>query len=586
MKKIIFLGIACVIALMATSCNQDRLNIPQKGVIGYEDFYQTDEDAFSALMAMYSKGCEIERSNGQNQPSWNVASNAPGDELYWGGNGKSDHTPAQEIGEFRGGFSNNNAHLTTVYKWLYALIYRANLVIDNFYGEDGSLADTPTKKQCVAEARAMRAWAHFMAAVFFYNPPKVEHVLAGDARPVNCDHEELLAFAAEDLKLAIQDLPERKGQGDKEGAVRITKGAAQAFLGKVQVWQKDWEGAKSSLKAVITSGNYDLLPTAQLDQLFHRAGDGCAEKVFEFNIVDNENMSKYSSCYHYQRNQALMYRQMKVPFPEKCIQQVGWGNNVSPTRKFVDAMLAHEPDSPRRWNTFVSYEEFICDLKYTADTKADGTQMTREEKLMDGGRGLELKKYNDLYANCGYFWVKRMPYKSDLIHNDASLTDENRIIMRYAEVLLLYAEACAMTNDNDGLQYLNKVATRAGAPTYSTLTLANVKQEKWFELAWEGTRWMDLVRWGDAATELAYKCHTDTPYLTDDFYEYGSLGKTKTGRPHKAVILMKDDGWGAKGGGWKSNHNEYYPIPFSVLEVNDQLKQNPYWDKFPTQESY
>ena len=86
--------------------------------------------------------------------------------------------------------------------------------------------------------------------------------------------------------------------------------------------------------------------------------------------------------------------------------------------------------------------------------------------------------------------------------------------------------------------------------------------------------------------ELAYKCHTDTPYLTDGYYEYGTLGKKTTGKPHSAVIIYKNDGWAAKGGGYKSNHNEYYPIPFSELEVNDVLQQNPYWAKAPTQESY
>lgn len=580
--------------MSATSCKQDLLNIPQKGVIAYEDFYKTDEDAVSALLAMYAKGGAIDAAgNGQNQPSWNVISKGPGDELYWGGNGKSDSVAAQEIGELRGSFSNDNAHIKTFYRWVYSLIYRCNLVIDNFYGENGELADTPTKKQCVAEARAMRAWAHFLAAIYFYNPPLVDHVLPGDARPGNTDHMELLDFVVNEYKMAINDLPDRKGPKDGEGAVRITKGAAQAFLGQALIFRAsenksdaDWKEAKSVLKAVISSGNYELVPTADMQALFHRAGDGCPEKVFEFNIVDNENISSTSSHYHYQRNQALMYRQMKLPLPTKCIQVIGWGNCVSPSEKFVTAIMNHEPNSARRKAWLLSYEEFITEQPFPSDIKSDGTEMTKEEKLMDLNRGLELKKYNDLYANCGYFFVKFMPYQSDLIHNNTTLTDENRLIMRYAEVLLLYAEACAMTGDNDGLQYLWQIQDRAQAPRSAALTMDEVKQEKWFELAWEGQRWKDLVRWGDAEKELAYKCHTDTPYLTDGYYEYGTLGKKTTGKPHSAVIIYKNDGWAAKGGGYKSNHNEYYPIPFSELEVNDVLQQNPYWAKAPTQESY
>lgn len=579
MKKYILIGLACAFALTTTtSCNQDLLNIPQKGVIAYENFYKTDEDAESALLSAYSKAIEIDGMNGSNTPSWNVVSRAGGDELYWGGSKKEDAITAQEINEFRPSYTNNNNHVTNVYKSFYAIIYRCNLVIDNFYGEDGTLCDSDVKKRCVAEARVLRAWAHFNLAIIFYNPPLVDHVLQGDARPVNADHDAILDWVISEFQAALPDLTVRQGPNDKEGAVRLTQGACLSFLGKAQMFKGDYAGAKTSLKKVIDSGNYQLTPTAKLGELFHRAGDGNPEKVFEFNVVDNENISKYSAKYHYQRNQSLYFRQLKTPLPEIAIQNVGWGNNMGPTEKFVKAMLENEPNSARRKTWFVSYEELLTDFSYVTDKKADGTMMTKEEKLMDPNRGLELKKYNDLYSNCGYFWVKFLPLKSDLINNDSNITDENRIIMRYAEVLLLYAEACAQTGDNDGLKYLNMIQERAGAPLSKTLTLDAVKKEKWFELAWEGQRFFDLVRWGDAAKELAFKGTTENPYLTDEFYEYGTLGKTQTGKPHKAVILYKDDGWAAKGAGFKAGHNEYFPIPYDVLELNDELKQNPYWE--------
>lgn len=130
----------------------------------------------------------------------------------------------------------------------------------------------------------------------------------------------------------------------------------------------------------------------------------------------------------------------------------------------------------------------------------------------------------------------------------------------------------------------NKVAERAGAPTYSSLTMENVKKEKWFEMAWEGTRFVDLVRWGDAATELAFRGKEETPYLTDEFYEYGTNGKKQSGKPHKAVIRMVDDGWAAKGAGFKAGKHELYPFPFDIIELNpynaetgEGIIQNPGW---------
>ena len=585
MKKNIIPVFACVLALtVPTACNQDLLNIPQKGVVAYEDFYQTDADAESALVTTYDSMFTLFATQGQNTPSYNVFVNAPGDELYWGGGKKEDHIAAQEINEFRVTFGSTNVHITYMYKSLYKIIYKANLVIDNFWGENGELADTPVKKRCVAEARVIRAWAHMLLASYFGTPPLVDHVLAGDARPTNADKEELWQWIIKEFGEAAEDLPARNGQGDKNGAVKITQGAALAFQGKAMVLHGDYAAAKTPLKRVIDSGNYDLVSGPEMRDLFHKAGDGNKEKVFELNYGDVDSYGS-NSRWHYQKNQSLFFRQMKG-YPDLIIQQTGWGNNMGPTKKFVDALLANEAGSYRQKAWIVSYDEYLTEYAYSKlDKNSDGTTKTREEKLMDSKRGLDFTKYNDLYANYGWFFFKFIPYQSDLINNSSRNTEQNQVIMRYAEVLLLYAEACAQTGDASGLTYLNKVANRAGAPTYSALTMENVKKEKWFEMAWEGTRFVDLVRWGDAAKELAFRGKDETPYLTDEFYVYGTNGKQVSGQPHKAVIRYVDDGWAAKGAGFKTGKNELYPFPFDVLELNpwneekhEGLKQNPGWD--------
>ena len=161
MKKYIIIGLSAALALFATtSCNENHLDIPQKGVIAYENFYQTDADAESALVTLYAEMVSLYGKLNSNTPSYNVFFNAPGDELYWGGSNKDDHTAGQEINEFRATYTSTNGHITAMYKELYKVIYKANLVIDNFMGENGELADTPVKKRCVAEARVIRAWAH------------------------------------------------------------------------------------------------------------------------------------------------------------------------------------------------------------------------------------------------------------------------------------------------------------------------------------------------------------------------------------------------------------------------------------------
>ena len=606
MKKNIILGITGAIALLSlTACDQKLLDIPQKGVVAYEGFYTDDASAEAALTAVYAQFISVlNDQGGKNNPGWNVVTNACGDELYWGG-GKKDGSSAggQEMNEFRNTYDSTISHIKTVYKALYSLIYKCNLVIDNFYGEDGSLCDTPVKKRCVAEARVLRAWAHFNLACYWGTPPLVDHVLPGDARPTNCDHQVLMDWVIAEYKAALPDLEPRKGKNDKPGAWKITTGNCLALLGKAQVFNKDWAGAKESLKKVIDSGNYALAPTSDLWALFHVAGDGNEEKVLEANYVYNEAFGSYGDGkFSYQRNEALFFRNIKC-WPAVLIDfdSDGWGNNCAPTKKFMDAIMAHEPNSARRKTWFASYEEFLTDYPYKLQASeedvpdADGkkhkvsykadSDMTKDEKLMDYRRGLECNKYDETYANYGYYFMKLKPWQEDVIPNRPKVTEENRIVMRYAEVLLLYAEACAMGGDDgSGLKALNEVATRAGAPTYSSLTMENVKQEKWFELSWEGTRFLDLVRWGDAAKELAFKVDDLMPYLHDDFYVHDSKGKKTTGRPHKAVIYYHDDGWKAKGGGFVTGKHELYPFPFDVIQLNpwDEekgvgLKQNPGW---------
>ena len=80
--------------------------------------------------------------------------------------------------------------------------------------------------------------------------------------------------------------------------------------------------------------------------------------------------------------------------------------------------------------------------------------------------------------------------------------------MRYAEVLLLAAEACLESGDNtSALDYFNQIRVRAQLPTLSSITLDDIKNEKRLELCMEEVRYQDLVRWGDAPSVLAEKGH-------------------------------------------------------------------------------
>ena len=159
MKKS-FIPLICATALLTASCS-DKLEIPQKGVVAYEDFYKTDEDAEGALVAMYDVFAQnIARPNGESIICPYIALfNLPGDDVYAAGEFYGDNDFNAQINEFR--FDANAQLVVSMYKGFYQMIYGANLVIDNF---SGNKADTEVKKRAVAEAS--RYWGYFSRAYY------------------------------------------------------------------------------------------------------------------------------------------------------------------------------------------------------------------------------------------------------------------------------------------------------------------------------------------------------------------------------------------------------------------------------------
>lgn len=572
MKKLAYIGIALASSLViAQSCSQSLLDIPKKGVISIENFYQTEEDALSAVTTVYAaaiKAINIGPGFGANwciAPSFFVLKNAPADDMYYGSGNAGDHVFGIEINEYRPTFGSNSDVVANNYRGMYQVIYACNLLLDHYQFGTNSNID-----RYLAEAMTIRAWMHLHLTTYWGDVPYVDHVLLGSDRPGQTPRAEVLSKVITDLETAAKYLPSRKGQGDKEGAVRLTKEAALAFLGKAQLFSGDYAAAKTTLKQVITSGNYDLVPSEEMMYIHHGRGDGSCEKVFELNYIDNTDAIKgFGGHMHVQRNQSCFWRDLKG-LPDLTIQLMGWGGGGNPSQKFVDAIIANEGDSYRRKAWIISYEELLC-LNYSTLGDTDAT--TDEEKLMDGRRGItpEANGSGGYYANCGWFTLKYAPFMEDKIVNNDCATDNNHVIMRYAEVLLMYAEACAQTNDNDGLQYLQAIQRRAGAPVSSSLTLDAVKKEKFLEMFMEGCRYEDLVRWGDAVQELGDN-GKEVPSFQDDYLLSGGT------RPHKAIINLENAHYNGSNCGFKANKNELMPFPFGELNMNDNIHQNKGWE--------
>lgn len=541
--------------LLFGSC-VDRLNIDQKGVIPFDSFYKTDADAQNAVNNLYQSFCLNIAGNEGIYVALPVLFNEPGDDMLAAGSQYGDNDFGAQLNEFR--YDSQNEVVKNAYWGLYGVIYDCNLILDNI------TPDSKIKKRVCAEARVLRAWAHLMLAIGWDCPPLVDHILPADAKPGNYEggHDALLEWCASEAEAVVNDLDERESPADKVGASKVTQGMAYTVAGKARLFKKDYEGAKRNLINVINSKKYELVPTERWASLFHTSGDLCEEMIFQANVVDNPNIGEWSN--KIQRTgwmfiQFWNWRTDRLASMPSFIGVDGWGGH-SIREDFAERMLNNDGDSPRRKATFLTANEFLYEMKW----KGIKDESTTKEQLETSDK-IGIKDSQGLYGFAGYFANKFVAWPEDNVMGNWGF--KNLTIFRYAEVLLMYAEACAMTKDENelGLQYLQEIQRRAGSKYISPkLTLDEVKNEKSYEMWLEGVRFPDMVRWGD--TDGIVNNGKDIPVTYDAFF---SKGEPK----HRIYVEYTNPNQGRTG--FIKGKHEYFPFPFDAISINPNLQQNP-----------
>ncbi|MCI7256298.1 MAG: RagB/SusD family nutrient uptake outer membrane protein [Prevotella sp.] len=532
MKRTLYSTILAVaVGSMALTSCEDQLDIEQKGVTTTDNFYKTDVDAEAALAAAYEGfmcnvvGRQPDMGGPGIYTPYKIITNMCGDDVLYASGNYGDHEFSGMLNEFR--YDTEAEVPRFQYSGLYLSVYTCNLITDNFKDPD-----TPVKKRVVAEARVLRALDYFLLANLWGTPPFVTSVLAGDALPYNCDkdpenpisHEDLILWVAKECEEAAADLDERKSTADVDGAVRVTKGFAWALAGKAYLFAGKYDQAKANLKKVIDSGKYALVPGDRYMDNFHIEGDGNEEKVFEINFEYNAGKSGWGGMIQrssWMEANAWNWRAGNfVTFPNKvyCGGLDGWGGLGVP-QWFGDEFFANDGHSYRFDATLKHIDDAVYNMEYLDESI---NNMSLEEKKASKKIGIS-DPTQGLYGNSFWLAFKQIIREADTggkVYGD-NIRLNNYIIMRYAEVLLNYAEACIQTGDAATAKtVINQIQQRAGSKTISaSVDMEVLKREKSYELWLESCRWFDIIRWNDqAAIARLQQVGTDVPHLFDKLF--------------------------------------------------------------------
>ncbi len=385
----------------------------------------------------------------------------------------------------------NNGIFNNLWSGHYNAIIAANKAIEVL---ERSSLDTAVRNRLLGEARFLRGMFYFNLVRFFGGVPKIITVplpTEGNSDAVNtrATAAEIYAVVIEDFQYAVDHLP-MKGEATTQLG-RANKGAAQAFLAKVYLYQKNWAKVLELTNAVISSGKYSLVTDYNL--IFReravggQGGNNNSESIFEVQTGVNAGENAVSP----------LFSNSQGPRGRGGWNDLGFGFN-NPT---TDLVSAYEAGDTRRNATIIFINPTAPAPNSTGTVLWDGYRIPSKDSV-------ENERYN-------YKAYHSPIAESAQASGNKDTKPKNIRLMRYAEVLLMYAEASAMLGSGDGANKLNAVRSRSNLlPT--ALSQANVWKERRTELAMEGDRFLDLVRQGRAGAVL--RAHGKTNF-TDGKHE-------------------------------------------------------------------
>jgi hypothetical protein len=402
-------------------------------------------------------------------------------------------------------FTSDDGNIESWYRTLYLGIRRSYLVLEKVPAIE---MNGELKSRLLGEARFLRSFFYFSLVQAFGDVPYVESSEAPDGLE-RTDAEIIYnEIIFPDLIYAIENLPE-KSEYSNDDAGRITKGAARAMLSRIHLYRGEFPEVATYALEVINSQQYDLEDEFQM--AFRVATEHGQESVFEIGAIPENSFSLGGN--QYANTQGV-----------RGTPNWGWGFG-RPSYPWVEKL--NDADDPRLEGSVI----FLGDVIDGVTIQGDGT--TPDTTYAEDGTIKEIEVYN------------RKVYATG--ERNADRWGHNRRVIRYADVLLMAAEALNETgNAPQALTYLNEVRQRARGgndqilPDITTTDPNQLREiiyeERSRELAFEGLRYWDLIR-TDRAEEV--------------------LGPF----------------------GFVAGKHELFPIPQSEINISEgKISQNPNWN--------
>lgn len=550
MKQILAIITLFAALTFTTSC-EDFLTEDIRGQQNLDNYFQSIEECESYMVSCYQ--ALTYGDWWQINTVWLLSEMCSDD--AWMGNTTQSQSDYISLAHYQGNGASNGP-ISNFWQYRYKGILRCNIAIERIAAVETQ--DTELRDRLVAEARFLRAYYYFELVRNFGGVPLLTGFLMPEetAGITRATTEETYAFIESDLLAAAEVLPARSAAE----VGHATSGAALGLLGKVYLYQEKWQQAHDVLKQVMDSNEYDLMD--EFGQVWDKDYDNGKESLFEVQYEYHETIALGGSL-------ATVTGARTGPGD-------GW-SWCQPTANLEQAYIDAGDTERLRWTIIKTGCTEIAG-------EEDFDQFIQNSKDMDN-----YEEYIERYGwdpDC--YIIDPAQHKSARIIRKYFLPTQDRPdvynttksplnhrILRYADVLLMYAEACnELGDDAAACVALNKVRDRVDLPPVTATgwdLRKAIRLERRLELAFEENRLYDIRRWTDengkkVICNLLGQNGTFVQWnlnaATRDLYEWENQGEASD-----------------KGITFDENRDMVFPIPlYEITMSNGSIVQNDGWN--------